>query len=80
MKDLERKEKDEWSKYREQQDKIKEIQHIKKIYDRLKRDHDRKIKEDEENKIRELEETQYKEIPYKEEIGIIIIIVISGTK
>jgi len=69
-KDLEKKERDDWDRYHEQQNLINEIQWMKKVQDRLKRDRDFKQREDEERKQRDLEDAQYKEVPYKDEMAL----------
>jgi len=70
IKDSEKKQREDWDRWYEQQELIKEIQWMKKVQDRLKRDQEWKQREDEERKQRELDEAQYKDVPYKEEIDL----------
>jgi len=70
IKDMEHAHNEQWEKHEAQQEQIREIQWMKKVQDRLKRDQIRKQREEEDKKFREAEENQYKEAPYREEIEL----------
>jgi len=70
IRDLEHKHNEQWERYEAQQELIREIQWMKKIQDRLKRDAVRKAREEEDRKVREVEEAQFKDTPYREEMEL----------
>jgi hypothetical protein len=75
IRDLETKHNDTWNKFEAQQETIREIQWMRKVQDRLKRDQVRKQREEEDRKFREAEEAQNKETPYRVEMELCDLLV-----